>query len=231
MFLVAGSCMAQENTAYIANAAAGDSAIKHYYKFTDQRSRLYNGKEFIAYHRDLEGHAFFVDDELHPGTVIYDGMKFENVNLQYDLVRDDLVIQHFDVFFKLVLIPDKVHSFTVNGHNFKRVIRDSLNPIPQGTGYYDFLHEGNIELIAKRTKTIEETVTDRIIRRVTEKNFYYILKDGVYHSVRSQKALLGILKDRSREIRTELRKQKIKFRKRREQAIITAVKLYDSTNN
>jgi hypothetical protein len=213
------------------SASAKDTAIEHYYKFTDQRSRLYNGKEFIAYHPAMEGHAFFTDDQFHKGTVMYDGLKFEDVNIQYDLVRDDLVIQHFDVFFKLVLVPEKVQWFVVNEHKFKRLVKDSLNKIPLATGYYDFLHEGDIELLVRRTKRIEETVTDRVTQRIAAKDFFYIHKDGVYHPVRSLKGLLSVLKENSRNIRQELRRQKIKFRKNREKAILTAVKLYDSTTN
>ncbi len=232
--LLLTGCLARAQEAALNNAGsatAKDSAIQYYYKFTDQRSRLYNGKEFIAYHPTIEGHAFFGDNQLHRGTVVYDALTFNDVNLQYDLVRDDLVIQHFDVFFKLVLIPDKVQSFFVNGHTFKRIVKDSLNKIPLATGYYDFLHEGDTELLVRRTKRLEETVTDRVIQRIAAKDFFYIHKDGVYHPVRSLKGLLSVLKERSRDIRQELRKQRIKFRKNREQAILTAVKLYDSTNN
>jgi hypothetical protein len=208
-----------------------DTAVSLYYKFTNHRSRLYNGKEFIAYNPKLEGHPFFSDDLLHRGTVMYDGMYFDSVNMQYDLVKDELVIQHFDVFFKVVLISEKLKEFSLNNHHFKRLVRDSVNKLPVATGFYDFMHEGKTTLFIKRTKRIEETVTDRINQKIVEKDFYYIIKEGEIRQVKSLKSLLEILKDRSREIRQELRKNHIKYRRNREQAIIRAVKFYDSSIN
>lgn len=204
-----------------------DTAVSIYYKFTNQRSRLYNGKEFIPYSPTMDGHAFFDDDQLHRGTIIYDGMYFDSVNMQYDLVKDEVVIQHFDVFFKVVLIVEKVKEFNLNNHHFKRIVRDSINKL--ATGFYDFLHEGKTTLFVKRTKRIEETVTDRIIQKIAEKNFYYIVRDGNIYQVKSFKSLLAVLKDRSREIRQDLRKNHIKYRRNREGAIIRAVNVYDSS--
>ena len=207
-----------------------DTAVSLYYKFTDQRSRLYNGKEFIQYDPRIEGHAFFSDRELMRGSVVYDGLVFENVNMQYDLVKDELVIQHFDVFFKLVLLSDKVKEFKVADHLFKRLVKDSINNLPVATGFYDFLHEGNITLLAKRIKRIDETVTDKVNKKVVERNFYYIIKDGTYYQVRNLKSLLSVFKDRSREVKQDLRKNRLKFRKNREASIIRAVSFYDSSN-
>ena len=208
-----------------------DVAVSYYYKFTNQRSRLYNGKQFIAYNPAMEGHSYFMDAEMHKGTVIYDGLYFDSVNMQYDLVRDEIVIQHFDVFFKIVLISDKLKEFTLNGHHYKRVVRDSINKLPVSTGFYDFLYDGKIKFIVKRTKSIQEVITDKVVQKIHEKDFYYVIRENVYYQVRSYKSLLSIFKDRSKDIRQDLRKQKLKFRKNREASILRAVTFYDSSKN
>jgi hypothetical protein len=206
-----------------------DPAVSYYYQFTDQRSRLYNGKEFIPYDPRLEGHPYFGDGEMHRGFVFYDGLPFDSVNILYDIVKDELIIQHFDVFFKIVLIPGKVKEFRLLDHRYVRLVKDSSNKLPVSTGYYDFLYEGNVMLIAKRTKHIDETVTDKINQKIVVKDFFYVIKDKVYYPVKSYKSLLAIFKDRSKEIRQDLRKNKIKFRKTREAAILRAVKFYDTS--
>jgi len=214
-----------------AAAVSADTAVSWYYKFTSQRARLYNGKEFIQYSPTLEGHPYFGDGELRKGSIIYDEMFFDNVNMQYDLVKDELVIQHFDVFFKLVLISQKVKEFHLDGHHYRRLVKDSINKLPVATGFYDFLHEGSIRLLVKRTKKIDEIITDKVIQRIAEKDFYYIIKDSVYHQIKTYKSLLSILKDKSKEIRQDLRKNRIKFRKNREAAILRAVTFYDTSKN
>jgi hypothetical protein len=208
-----------------------DTAVSYYHKFTNQRSRLFNGKEFIPYDPRIEGHAFFGDADLHRGSVVYDGLFFDNVNMQYDLVKDEVVIQHFDVFFKVMLIPEKVKEFHLNDHYYKRLTADSSHRIPVATGFYDYLHEGNISLIAKRSKRIEETITDKINMKITERNFYYIIKDEVFHPVKSLKSLMSVFGDQAKMVRQDLRKGGLKYRKNREASIIRAVKFYDSLKN
>ncbi len=231
-FFVCATTRAQDNIPLTdSSTSAAATAVAHYYKFTDQRSRLYNGKEFTGYPRGLIGHPYFIDDQYHKGSVTYDEVFFDDVNMQYDLVKDELLVQHFDVFFKLILIPQKVEDFHLQGHHYKRLVKDTLNKMPLATGYYDFLHEGELKLIVKRTKRIEETITNEVIQKVTEKNFYYILKDGTYHSIRSFKGLLSLLKGKSKDIRQDLRKKHLRFRRQREATILSAVTFYDSSNN
>jgi hypothetical protein len=224
--------VAQSNFTHKDSSSAGiDTAISYYHKFTNQRSRLYNGKEFIQYHPDITGHAFFENNQLNQGFIIYDGLLFENVNMQYDLVKDEVVIQHFDVFFKLVLISEKVSEFNLLGHHYKRLVKDPTNKLPGATGFYDFLHEGKITLIVKRTKRIEETVTDKINRKVTAKDFFYIISDGTWRPVNSQKSLLAVFGNRAKEVRQAMRKSGLKYRRNREASITRAVKFYDASNN
>jgi len=229
-FMSCGAVVAQNNLILPDSVqVSADTAVSYYYKFTDQRSRLYNGKEFIPYDPRIEGHPFFYDRELLKGSVTYDGLLFENANMQYDLVKDELVIQHFDVFFKLVLISEKVKDFKIADHYYKRLVKDSINKLPFATGFYDFLHQGNILLIARRTKRIDETVTDKINKKIVEHNYYYISRNATWYQVKNLKSLLATFGDRSREVRQDLRKNHLKFRKNREASIIRAVTFYDST--
>lgn len=208
-----------------------DTTIALYHQFTDKQSRLYNGPEHIPYSPALEGHAYFLDKLLHKGTVLYDGMIYNNVPMQYDLIKDNLVIAHFDGFFRMNLVTEKVKEFSFNGHQYVRLEKDSVNGLPFATGFYDRLYAGKTTVLAKRTKRIEETVTDRVIQKVTEKDFYYIYNGKEYLHVRSFKSLLSNVKDRSKEVRQYLRKNKIRYRKERENAIVKAIAYYDSLKN
>lgn len=208
-----------------------DTAVALYHQFTDKQSRLYNGTEHIYYHPALEGCPYYIDRDMHPGSVVYDGVFFANVPMQYDCVRDYLVIMHFDRFFKMNLIVDKVKEFSYGGHTFVRMVKDSVNNLPFSTGFYERLYNGNFILLAKRFKRIEETITDKVVQRVAEKNFYYLYNGKNFEPVRSYKSLLSTFKDHSKEVRQYLRKNKIKYRKDKELAITKAVAYYDSLKN
>ena len=208
-----------------------DKAVSYYYNFIDNQSRLYNGNEHLGYSQRITGFAYFGENNWQTGTVLYDGLVFKNVPMLFDLYKDLVIVRHFNEYLKIALISPKVKSFTIADHHFIRIVQDSLtNPLLK-TGFYDVLYDGNLTCLARRTKIIEETVTDHLEQEFVEKNFYYIKKNGVFKAVKSYKGLLEILKEHGKEIRRYLKKNKIKFRKNKETAIVTAVSYYDSPKN
>jgi len=207
-----------------------DSAVASYHQFTGKRSRLLNGLEYTGYTK-IEGHAYFLDDQWQTGSVVYDGLVYNNIPMQYDLLKDFVVVLHPDGYPAFRLFNEKVTEFTLARHRFIRIVRDSLSLSPLATGYYDELYNGKLLVLAKRTKLIDERVSDKLDRMFIAKNYYYIRKDGVFYSVKSYKDLLTILKDRSKEIRQYLRKNKIKYRKAKENAIVKAAAYYDLPTN
>ena len=207
------------------------TAITNYYRFIDHQSRLYNGNEHRGYSQRINGFAYFGQNNWQRGSIFYDGLLFKNVPILYDLYKDQVIVQHFNEYIRISLISEKVKEFTIEDHLFVRIERDSIqNPVLK-TGFYDVLHKDNLELLARRTKLIEETVTDHLEQDFIEKNSYYIKKNGAYKIVKSYKGLQEILKEKSKEIRRYLKKNKIKYRKDKETAIVLAVKFYDSPNN
>lgn len=207
--------------------AASTNAVSLYYQFTDKQARLYNGTEHLGYPSSYIGHAYFLTNELQKGNLVYDGLAFKDVPMLYDIYKDELIILHFNNYTKIALLNEKLQTFLLNGHQFVYIVRDSLR-VPLATGIYDKLYSGSITAYAKRSKIVEERVTDHIEREFTEHISYYILKNGTYHTVKTYKGLLNVFKDRSREIRQYLRKNDIKFRKNPEAAIVNAATYYDA---
>jgi hypothetical protein len=201
-----------------------------YNPFIEKQSRLYNGTEHLGYSFKIKGHAYFLQRELQTGSVVYDGLEFVNVLMLYDLLKDQVVIQHFNGFSKIALVPEKVSAFTLNGHHFIRLTGDSLSNSPIITGFYDELYTGRSKVLGKRGKIIEETIKDEVEREFIQLDLFFIQKDSTYYPVKSYKSLLTILKDRSKEVKQYLRKNRIRYRKGPENAILKATVYYDSLN-
>jgi hypothetical protein len=97
------------------------------------------------------------------------------------------------------------------------------------TGFYEVLHEGKTRMMAKRVKILEETVTDVVQQRFTQKNFYYINSNNTWHNIKTFKDLRkSTLNEKSSEIRQYLRRNQIKFRKEKERALIEALQQFDA---
>lgn len=207
------------------------NAVTSYHHYIDKQSRLYNGVEFVGYSPKIEGIPYFLESTWQRGSVVYDGIAYDTVPMMYDIVKDRLIILHFNNFFRLALFSEKVQSFSYLNHHFIRMVRDSAGKSPLATGFYDQLYSGPTRLLVKRSKFIEETVKETLERKFVEQYHYYVFKDGNYHTVRTQKGLLSLLKDRSRAIRQHLKRNKLKFRKAKEQTILQACIYNDSLTN
>lgn len=209
---------------------AVENAVAVYYSSVDHQSRLYNGIEHIGYSPRIKGHAYFQAVELRKGTIVYDGLVYTDVPMWYDMVKEQVIIQHFNKFTRIGLVSQKVTSFTLLDHQFIRLEIDSTLGLPIYTGFYDLLYKGPSTVLVRRIKTIYEVVKDEVEREFTQQNYYFIQKDSAYYSVKSFKGLLTIFKDRSKEIKQYLRKNKIRYKKDKENTIVKAAAYYDSLN-
>ncbi|MFL5748787.1 MAG: hypothetical protein ACJ751_29210 [Niastella sp.] len=200
-----------------------------YNSFIEKQSRLYNGVEHIGYSYKIKGFAYFLQNELSIGTIVYDELEFANVPMLYDLLKDQVVIQHLDGFFKIGLISSKVQSFNLLNHHFIRL--DSMPGTPITGGFYDKLYTGNTKVLVKRRKFIEEIVKEEIEREFIATNPAFIQKEDSYYAIKNYKSLLTVLKDKAPQVKQYLRKNRIKFRKDPENTILKAAVYYDSIIN
>ena len=225
------SSIAQDTADINVKKSELDSAVSLYYQYTDKQSRLYNGVEFLGYSPRIEGHAYFATDQWQTGSLIYDGMIYKDVPLLYDIFKDGLIVRHFNNYFRVGLVREKVKEFTLSDHHFIRIEIDSLSNQPLTTGFYDVLYSGKIMAIAKRVKTISETITYQLEQKFVQQDLYYIYADGKYYPIRNSKELLRVFKDKGRDVRQYLSKNKIRYKKGPENAISKAVAYYDSSTN
>jgi len=208
---------------------AEDNAIASYYRFTDKRARLYNGTEHIGYLYTIKGYAYYLTDQWVKGSVVYDGLFFDQVPMLYDAYHDEVVILHFNGY-RLNLLSEKVKKFDLNGHHFVRHVYDSLAKSSLPTGFYDYLYEGKTTVLAKRLKILDEKLTDVVEQEFLPGNTYAIYRDSVYHSCNSRGSLLSAFGARSKDVRRYLRKNKLKYKVDPENTIIQAAKYYDTLN-
>jgi hypothetical protein len=195
-------------------------AIQSYHDFMGNQALVYNGIEHSDY-QVMKGHPYFEAEGVRKGSVIYDGILYDDMPMLYDLVRDQVVIYNFSGD-PISLSGERVKVFTLPGHLF----------INSPTGYYDLLCSGTVTLLCKRIKIIEESIVDlSIVYTALEKDRFYIIKGGVHYPVGNLNSLLALLKDKRKEIRQDLRKKKIKYRKDPERALVSAVQYYNQSSH
>lgn len=210
--------------------AAGDTArpVELFYKTINEGAHLFNGTEYIMYDQHIKGDPYFLP-AVTPGSIFYDGTLYTNVPMLYETAAGNLVIRQYNNGLLINLINERIDYFNLNNHLFLHIIPDSGNTVITN-GFYDRLYNsGNnsFTLFAKRQKLLyEDPNTYERSFKLTDR--YYLLKNNVWHTIRSQGDLLALFKDRKKDITKYLRQNKIKYKKDPEYALVKISGYYDS---
>jgi hypothetical protein len=213
------------------------TALNHtlsvYYDQLSDQSRLYNGSLYAGYDFTFrEGTPYYLSDKATQGSfVVYDSMLFINVPLLYEDYRQMLVA--VDQGFRLQLINERVNSFTIAGHHFVRVFPGSEYKGLPDSAYYELLYPGRSGVLKRTKKTIREVLsaTEGTIRYVDESESYFIRSGKSWIYIKSRKDLLNILSGRRREIQRFIKKNKLNYRKDRDNTLIQVAGYYDQIAN
>lgn len=204
-----------------------------YAESISEQAGLYDGPEYTGYpYRLSEGIPFFLSNDLTTGDVHYNGMLYKNVPMQYDIVKDELLVQYFDKISMISLHSDKVSSFTIFSQPFVRIDTATarVNNIP--SGFYNQIYRGKSEVLVKRSKSSLKSIVSGSLSTVIlkQKNDLYILKDGKYYRINNEKSAVSVL-DNMKEVQQPLKQSKIKFRREPEKALVLMVSAYDKLKN
>jgi len=166
------------------------------------------------------------------GSVNSNGVQYNDLNLLYDLVKDKLIVKHYSSVLKVEQVSEKVDGFTIQGHHFVKLLPDSTSESVISAGFYDQLYKGkSVSLFARRQKVTEEQIKDmQVVLRFNERNRYFIKKNGQYFPVSDRKSVIRVMGDKKKEMDDFLRRNKIKFKKQPEEAIVRMAAYYDSLN-
>jgi hypothetical protein len=194
------------------------------------QSRLYNGTEHRDYLAKDDENPYFGQDDWQYGFILYDDERYDSVALFYDLSRDQVITEHILTGAKIELVAKKISAFEMNGHFFERLYPDSSHVISEG--FYERIYAGPTRVYVKRTKTLASKASgNELIYSFDERNRVYLKKDGRYYPVRTKRAVLQILSEKRPELKAMLKREKLKFKFDREQAIVRMASTYDSPKN
>lgn len=206
------------------------NALTVYANTVGVNQHIYNGAEYIDYDHRINGNPFFEKKSFAGGSIMYDGVLYNNVQIIYDIWRDDVVIKNHNNL-PLLLVKEKVAAFNIEGHHFIKITADSLTEKLGLSGFYNVLYNGNVKLFAKRKKVIDEKITSQSSESsFLQKNEYYILNNSVFFAVADKRSVLSALSDQKPTLQKYMKQQKLKFRKNLEADLIKAVAYYGGIN-
>lgn len=192
--------------------------------------QLFNGPEYVDYarhYRPVTGHQFFLSPERHPGSVNYNEHEFTNVRLAYDLVLDQVVLSPPNSPLSLRLVNENVRRFTIDGHQFQRLVADSTSAGVIRTGYYEVLVDSSVQVLAKRSKRMQERIVQPTVAvEFTAADRLFIKKSGVYYPIKRKSTAMKLFSDKNKELQKFIQQNKLVFKKARFEASLVQLARY-----
>ena len=192
---------------------------------------LYNGREYVRYSFQVDkGHAYFLVDSFLTGSVLYDGVICDHVNLLYDEYKDELVTTEIRGKELVQLIKSKIDSFSIGEYKFIHLRPDaSLLNIP-AFGFYQILHDGKNQVLKKEKKIIKENagITVTFERSFETQSSYFVRIANRYYEVNSKKDILSLFEKNKRDISRYIKDNHLNYKKDPEE-LVSRVALYAET--
>jgi hypothetical protein len=190
-------------------------------------SRLYNGYEYIRNGTPAKGFPFFDSDSLLPGSLSYDGILYQDIPMEYDLVQDELVIPDYTGKTLISLISGKIDHFSIRTHHFRYLEAEKTASALPKTGFYEVLYaSGPATLLARREKKLFFPSNRDDLARYDQENFYFLQLGDRFYRVDGKDDLLEALKDKKDALKKYIRDNKIRFSKQLEKALIQTTGYY-----
>jgi len=205
------------------------NSIQFYYQVLGSEIGMNNG---IAYRADIprasdQGQPYFDSDRWMTGEIWYGGMRYDNVPLRYDVVRDKVVALLAPSGIKLELISENVKYFTINDHRFVQLIRTDRNS-PIETGFFELLYDGSVKLYLKWKRNRNElTRSGELEIRYEDQNEIFLQKDDRYFIVYTKASVLQVFEDKKVMLQKFIKRNHLSFGKHRIESIKKIVAYYE----
>jgi len=206
------------------SGAAGHVADLYNARIADQ-SEIYNGSEYKLYPQAYKGSPYFEErNHCTPSVIRYNNTWYKDVPILYDLYNDVMVAAMRDSLYQLR--ADKLTDVYLLNHHFINLagaLAANLTP-----GYYDQLYNARSQVVVKRSRTVQNNVTQQGVEVIYEvKDIIYIKKGNTYYSVSSKGSVLDVFNDKKKLLKQYLSDNKIRYNDDKEGAIVKLTHYYD----
>jgi hypothetical protein len=194
---------------------------------TVRLSGLYNGPEYkpdeLLYN---DGSPFLLPDWM-KGTVTYGNTRYSNVELMYDVLKDQLLLKHFDGSSRIQLVKERVDSFSLGNKRFVHLTPIKAKSLGMEPGFYEILFEKDLVLLKKYKKNTQlNTQTGSAAYDVFTKYSYFLFSGSGVNPISGKKNFLKLIGATAR-LESTLRAKGLNFRKNKDQYMINALSLTD----
>ncbi|MBI5010768.1 MAG: hypothetical protein HZB98_14230 [Bacteroidia bacterium] len=192
---------------------------------------LYNGRVWYNLYSGVEENQFLFSEEFLPGTVTMRGRTYSNIQLRYDIYKDEILIPYRPVGI-LQLNKEMVDSFSINFPDREyRFVRLADSSEVEMNGYFNEVYSGKTALIARYQKKIEKLADGGRYDKFYQVNKSYISIDGKFRPIAGKKDLYRIFSNDKKPIRNYIKKNNIQIIRDDAESYVPVLKFIDTLQN
>ena len=188
---------------------------------------LLNGRIWRNQYSKAVGNQFFLSNEFLKGSVVFNGRRFDNLDLLYDINSDELLLRT-ESYPVIIMNKEMVDSFSLVFNNRDYHIINAGNDSGVLRGYVNIIYDGPSTLYVKYKKNIQPLAVDGRYDLFHADHFALFKERCGNSSCCGKKELLNLLEDKKKEIRLYLKKNNLKLKQKDPETYIPILRYYDS---
>ena len=189
---------------------------------------LLNGRIWRNQYSKVTGNQFFLTDNYIKGSVTFNGRRFDNLDLKYDIYSDELILSigsHPVIF----LNKEMTDSFSLgSGNRTYYIINAGTDTMNVLKGFVNLLYKGPSALYVKYIKKIQPQADEGKYDLFYQEHVVYLRKDSGIVLVKGKRKLFKLLEDKKKEIRDYLKTAGIRVSQKDPFTFIPLLQFYDS---
>lgn len=196
-----------------------------------QKQLLNNGRIWRNSYLNIQGHPYLFSDTFLTASVTVAGKTFGNVPVMYDIIKDEILAKTGDNII-IQLNKEMVDAFTIGMENrFYDFVKIENDTVKNLSGYVNVLYDCKTTIWVKYRKYFEPPAIGSQQKRIYQVQKIYIIKNGQLFQISNKSKLLGLFKDKGREIRDFIRKNRLRLSVKIPDSLVPVVEYYDSLNS
>lgn len=190
--------------------------------------RYINGFLYTESFTGTVGHPFFLSESWYSSSLSMDGREYEEINLRYDLYRDQVLFNHIHRSGSYIVVLNKtlIEGFVIEGHPFRKLPLEGHLSAIMKEGYYELLSEGKASFYVKWQKRLSDPSPDSQ-GEFSLFNEWYILNNGEVRKVSGKSGLLKALEDHKKEIKSFIRENRMVIKSGKELEVKRIIDYYN----
>ncbi len=174
---------------------------------------IFRGPEAVKYQFRYQGTPYAYTETFSLGSLVYNGVKYEGVELNLNAHKDELHLRIASSGIVLELDKDIVGDFVIGSRKFLTLVgENAVEGLPEG--YYQVLYKGGATLLKKNIRTFHErlqTSGSGVFRYFDQSNRYFLIKDRHVYPVVRNKDFAKIYKENKKAVKGFIRQNRMRF--------------------